>query len=59
MVLSVHNLDLSAWTAWYEGFLASYPYANSDEQVILCPAQTDPIRAQVITRLGAPVGLVI
>jgi hypothetical protein len=57
-VLEVRNVDLSAVTSLQFGsYAASYFLNGNIGEVILCPAQTDAMRAKIRRYLGNTVGL--
>lgn len=57
VVLEVRNADLSLWTSLHQGFVTGYPGSANRGGRIICPAQTDAVRAQVRRWLGSKVGL--
>lgn len=57
LVLEVRNLDLSAWTSFSVSLYPAYFVHADIGGVILCPAQSSSIRANIRRWLGNKVGL--
>jgi hypothetical protein len=58
-ILEIRNADLSTWTAFSLAGLSTLFLNGSVGGIILAPAQTNAVRAQIRTYIGAKVGLVL
>jgi hypothetical protein len=56
-LLEYNNLDLSAWTAFGLSNYGGWMYLGEVGGVVVCPAQSATVRAQIRTYLGSEVGL--
>jgi hypothetical protein len=58
LIVEAHNLDLSTWTAFNTGnYGAGFNLNGSLGDVVLCPAQTDAVRAKIRRDLARRFGI--
>jgi hypothetical protein len=59
LILEIRNLDLSAWTDFKQSLYPGYPTNGGLGDVVLCPAQTDAVRAKIRRQLAAQYGIAV
>jgi hypothetical protein len=57
LILEIRNLDLSAWTDFKQSLYPGYPTNGGLGDTILCPAQTDAVRAKIRQYLASRYGV--